>query len=1047
MRRHLSELPLTLVLLVAFFAAAYSPVVVDREALFPADVLVLHTGFRHAAAEPGEPTAGILTDPIYQIYPWRFLAREQLRDGTVPLWNPHSGLGVPLLANFQSAPFDPTALPFVLAKDPARGWTWTSLLRMLIAGCGLYLLARAVGARRLGARVAALGYAFAGTTGTMIHWPNSAVAAWFPLELLAVEALIRRPTWGRTVALAVTMFLSILGGHPEVLLVTQGAAFLWVLLRRPMHRARARCGTHVATIGRFVVASALALAWGAPVILPGVEYVLETARIGHMGSPAAVAGSSYPWSTLAALVAPDLFGGVGDFAGPRNAVWMHAAFVGAFGIVLGFCGLGRRRIRSITAFALLATALAVSLAWTSPLNAFAGTLPLLGVCPLYHFSVAANLGVALLAALGITGLRAASRSRWVLLSAGAAVAVAFVVVGRIEHRDAVVTAELVPMLERTVPLVGLVAIAALVAIRPRARWTVALLLAAAVAELWFVQAPFRGTVPRDWVYPRAAWADRARAPDGSPPTRLATVSEDGGPVYSGLLPNLAAVYGLGQVGTCDPMAPAELAWLVRRIGNTTPSPIYLRPDASRASVLDFLGVRALAIPDAWPGFDRMPALAGDALRATPLVQRPPVPGPADMARLAAGRFVELPIDAAGGRLRGRVAAEGAPVRLRVSTARVPRDERVFACFLDPRRRPEDRGWRPIRCDLSRYAGRRVRIHVRTTPGPARDNACDAVVIADVEIAHEPGASALAAEARFGERVPGQIDRADVALDGVSRPSLVMHAPSSMAFTFDVPVSGAHLTANVGVALPAAGAIGDGALLELRVSDVPAWGAETTLDVGTQPVDVDVPLPAGDDGGRAWVRFSCDAGPPGSKAVLRFDALRLDPRTGPPAAAEGGLGLFERAATTPHAFVAHGARIDADPVETRALLDFGDADRAPFIEGLDTAVDPAGRAPTPVTITDYRADRITLDVSTEHAGWLVVRDGFYPGWKARINTRPADVVRANRVFRAVRVPPGRHTVVLRYDPDSWRFGCALAVAATLALGLGAWLRRRRAVRSD
>jgi len=76
------------------------------------------------------------TGPVNRLlafYPWRLLATEQLRCGEVPLWNRYNGLGVPLLANFQSAPFDPFSLPWFLLPAP---WARTVqlLLRSLAAG-------------------------------------------------------------------------------------------------------------------------------------------------------------------------------------------------------------------------------------------------------------------------------------------------------------------------------------------------------------------------------------------------------------------------------------------------------------------------------------------------------------------------------------------------------------------------------------------------------------------------------------------------------------------------------------------------------------------------------------------------------------------------------------------------------------------------------------------------------------------------------------------------------------------------------------------------
>jgi hypothetical protein len=54
----------------------------------------------------------------------------------------------------------------------------------------------------------------------------------------------------------------------------------------------------------------------------------------------------------------------------------------------------------------------------------------------------------------------------------------------------------------------------------------------------------------------------------------------------------------------------------------------------------------------------------------------------------------------------------------------------------------------------------------------------------------------------------------------------------------------------------------------------------------------------------------------------------------------------------------------------------------------------------------------------------------------VDGSPEALWRANLAFRAVRVPPGEHLVVFRYDPASVRAGLILGAAA--ALGIAALL---------
>ena len=67
------------------------------------------------------------------------------------------------------------------------------------------------------------------------------------------------------------------------------------------------------------------------------------------------------------------------------------------------------------------------------------------------------------------------------------------------------------------------------------------------------------------------------------------------------------------------------------------------------------------------------------------------------------------------------------------------------------------------------------------------------------------------------------------------------------------------------------------------------------------------------------------------------------------------------------------------------------------------------------------------------GVLVVTEAFDDGWLAQIDGQPAPVVRANGLFRAVRVAEGRHDVRFRYRPPAVVAGAALSVIGLVAAG--------------
>src|SRR5258708_26558177 len=92
----------------------------------PSDTIIgLYNPFRDLYAKEypnGIPYKNFLiTDPVRQQYPWRFLALDLEKQIQLPLWNPYSFAGTPLLANFQTATFYP--LNILLFIFPiAIGW-------------------------------------------------------------------------------------------------------------------------------------------------------------------------------------------------------------------------------------------------------------------------------------------------------------------------------------------------------------------------------------------------------------------------------------------------------------------------------------------------------------------------------------------------------------------------------------------------------------------------------------------------------------------------------------------------------------------------------------------------------------------------------------------------------------------------------------------------------------------------------------------------------------------------------------------------------------
>src|SRR5450631_2159559 len=96
---------------------------------------------------PRKIEAPALSDPVWQFVPWLQLARHELAEGRLPLWNPYQDGGVPLLGNAISALGSPLLWP-ALAFGIRPGWNVSLLLRALLAAAGAYLWLRDRGRTR-----------------------------------------------------------------------------------------------------------------------------------------------------------------------------------------------------------------------------------------------------------------------------------------------------------------------------------------------------------------------------------------------------------------------------------------------------------------------------------------------------------------------------------------------------------------------------------------------------------------------------------------------------------------------------------------------------------------------------------------------------------------------------------------------------------------------------------------------------------------------------------------------------------------------------------
>jgi hypothetical protein len=151
-------------------------------------------------------------------------------------------------------------------------------------------------------------------------------------------------------------------------------------------------------------------------------------------------------------------------------------------------------------------------------------------------------------------------------------------------------------------------------------------------------------------------------------------------------------------------------------------------------------------------------------------------------------------------------------------------------------------------------------------------------------------------------------------------------------------------------------------------------------------------------------------------------------------------------TWPRAWLVHRYAVRPASEVLALLPQFNYRKMALFEEDPGCAVEAPSAPEAMPEFVRYEPSGIDIKLQAAAPALLVLSDLFYPGWEATVDGRPAEILRANYVMRAVAIPEGAHEVRFLYRPASFRAGVAASAAGCLAVALliswHLWTRRRR-----
>lgn len=294
----------------------------------PADsILNLYHPFRDLEIDgrsPGRFPAKnpFINDPVLQTYPWRNLVIKNFKMHEWPLWNPYSFSGTPLLANFQSAPFQILNILFLILPFKIS-WATAVIIPSLLLSLFMYLFLREIKISKAPSVFGAFVLPLSGFFMSWMTWGTiTTTAMWLPLILVSILKLNSKISALWFLILTLSISQTIFSGHAQTSLYVVITAIIFIIyLYLQNHKSKQIAVSFLAIILGVSIASVQ--------IFPTLEFVKLSARSVDQGYFNGRQDWFLPTKNLIQLISPDFFGNpaTNNYWGVWN-YWEFTSFIG-----------------------------------------------------------------------------------------------------------------------------------------------------------------------------------------------------------------------------------------------------------------------------------------------------------------------------------------------------------------------------------------------------------------------------------------------------------------------------------------------------------------------------------------------------------------------------------------------------------------------------------------------------------------------------------------------------------------------------------------------
>lgn len=209
--------PYTLLFILCLLLLGANPF--NGETVAPTDLLVNQSGWRNSDIDVNV-IHPIRSDILDARIPRWIQAKESIRNGILPIWNPYPINGIPGLQWLPAAIITPSFAIFTIIEDNATGYYFSMLTNLLIATVGTYLLLLAFTQNPYAALFGSVVFSFSGYHSAWFFWAHVTTSIWIPWVLLFTYQYLKTQQLKYLPRLSLVIALQIFGGFPTIVVYT-----------------------------------------------------------------------------------------------------------------------------------------------------------------------------------------------------------------------------------------------------------------------------------------------------------------------------------------------------------------------------------------------------------------------------------------------------------------------------------------------------------------------------------------------------------------------------------------------------------------------------------------------------------------------------------------------------------------------------------------------------------------------------------------------------------------------------------------------------------